>query len=165
MAENVGSLIPIAEVPRKTYKTCPICGGASTKCGKNKRKFETVQRYRCKVCGTSFKDGGSGYFKGKHSIATVSLAISLYTSGLSMAKVVDKLRSDYDVTVTETTVLEWLRRSNVSSRPQNSGDHRKQKCREFVTLTIPVVVRFASSIKPETFQVLLTEEIILNETF
>jgi hypothetical protein len=119
------------------------------KSGKHTRQKGVVQRYQCKLCGTSFSN--DGYFRGKHPIALVQYAVSLYKQGSSLRKVSEEVDRQVHQKISQTTIMNWVHMLNVSTR-KGSGDQKSKVVRDLIE--VGVVMRFALSKAPEKFMVL-----------
>lgn len=130
---------------------CPKCHSSQiVKSGKSYNLKGFVQRWQCKLCGTSFCN--SGYFKGKHALALVQYAAVLYGQGLSYEKVAAKIEAQFKQKVSRTTIKNWIDMLHVQPR-KGSGNQRDKIVRELVEIGIVTMVRFASSEVPEKFLV------------
>lgn len=141
---------------------CPRCGNNKiVKSGKHyNQKNVVVQRFQCKLCGTSFCN--SGYFRGKHPLALVQYAGLLYGQGLSYEKVATKIEKQFKQKVSRTTIWDWMRMLHVQSRPKSSGDQKNKIVRNLIEVGIITTVRFASSEVSEKF--LLLNNVVVKET-
>jgi len=128
----------------KTPECCPVCQSKNIiKSGKQYRQKGIRQRYQCKVCGSTFNN--SGYFKGKHPLSLVQYAIALYQRGLSLEKVQAELKSSFNVKISRTSILKWLKKANIPRRDKGCGLQKKKVIRDLVEVGITTTIRFASS--------------------
>lgn len=134
---------------------CPRCGSSQiVKSGKHHRQYQEgfVQRWKCKICGTTFCN--EGYFRGKHPIALVQYASILYQNGCSYEKVVDELEKQFGQKVSRTTIGKWMDMLGVKPRQQNSGDQKNKLIRDLIEVGVVTTIRFTSSEMPEKFLIL-----------
>lgn len=139
------------EIPKELpLMQCPICHSKQiVKAGKHYLKFKNVvQRYQCKVCGSSFSS--TGYFKSRFPLEIIQHAILLYNEGFSLEKVQNEIKEKFHRKVSRLGILNWLRKAGVARRPKNSGDQKNKKVRTAIEIGISTVVRFTSSEQPET---------------
>lgn len=140
----------------KEPECCPVCQSKLfVKCGKTYTNSGTRQRYKCKICGTSFNN--SGYFKGKHPLRLVQYAVTLYQQGLSLEKVQTELKNNFDVKISRVSILRWIKKAGVPLRDKSCGLQKKKVVRDLVEVGITTTIRFASSMIPEKFLVLQNE--------
>ncbi len=129
--------------------SCPRCRSDQiVKSGKKHNLKGVVQRWQCKLCGTSFCN--SGYFRGKHALALVQYASVLYKRGLSYEKVASKIEEQFKQKVSKTTIMKWMRMLHVQPR-KGSGNQKDKIVRELVEIGMVTTVRFVSSQTPEKF--------------
>lgn len=135
-------------------RSCPRCeSNELVKSGKHLRRRGVVQRYRCKICGTSFTN--DGYFRGKHPISLVQYAVSLYVSGhLSCEKVRERLKEELGISVSSTTICNWLKVLKVEARERNSSCRKNAIVRDLLEIGIVTTLRYVDSKHPEKFMVL-----------
>lgn len=135
---------------RKRY--CPRCHSDQiTKSGKNRCLKAVVQRYRCKLCGTSFSN--DGYYKGKHALSLLQYARVLYQQGLSYEKIQTRLKRELDIDVSNVAIGSWITKLGIQPR-KTSGDQKNKIVRDLVEVGIVTTVRYADSAHPESFLVL-----------
>jgi len=133
-----------------TPECCPVCKSKFiVKSGKQYSKKGVQQRYKCKMCGTTFNN--SGYFKGKHPLRLVQYAITLYQHGYSLEKVQTELKNSLNVKISRTSILKWIRKASVPLRNKGCGLQKKKVVRDLVEIGVATTVRFASSFVPEKF--------------
>ncbi|MEM2027572.1 MAG: transposase [Candidatus Bathyarchaeia archaeon] len=68
-----------------------------------------MQRYRCKKCGTYFRDP-RGFKWLRFSPDVIAAALDLYCRGLSLRSVAKHLESTYGVKVSYGTIYSWLKK-------------------------------------------------------
>ena len=139
-------------------KICPACGSSNaTKSGRHYHKKGAVQRYRCKICGISWSSGG--YFKHKFPNYVINEAINYYQEGLSLEKVVDKIKKNFGYVLTRTSVLDWIKKANVTPRSRGQPKNMEtQVNREVIQIFTPVTVFHSSSLSPMKI-IMLEEEV------
>ena len=98
----------IAEVDQNV--TCPFCKGVNVvKRGIRKTEYGTVQRYGCNDCNHRFVVD-KGFCRMKHSPEIITKTLDLYFKGLSQRKIVDHFKQFDKVTVTQPTILVWIKK-------------------------------------------------------
>jgi transposase-like protein len=139
---------------------CPRCSSDQiTKAGKHYDLKGTVQRHKCKVCGTSFSN--DGYFHGRYALALLQYASVLYQNGRSCEKIAHKITEEFHQKVSGPTIWRWINKLEVKPRAKNSGDQKNKVVRDLIEVGIITTVRFASSEVPEKF--LLLDNIVVKE--
>lgn len=139
--------------------TCPRCGSSqTTKSGKHYHQKGITQRYRCKICGTTFCH--EGYFRGKHQLSLLQFAVGLYTQGLSYEKIQASIFKQLHVKISRTTIGRWIEKLGITPRAQSSGNQQCKLIRELVEVGVITSVRIATSQVPEKFLVL--ENLVTN---
>lgn len=134
-------------------KSCPRCkSDRIVKSGKHIRLKGVVQRYRCKMCGTSFSN--DGYYRGKHQIALVQYAAVLYGQGLSYEKIQCKLRKEFDVKISRKSIGDWVTMLGLKPRNQSCGNQKSKVFREIVEVGLVTFVRVVDSFHPEKLLIL-----------
>lgn len=89
---------------------CPLCKSESVgKWGNRKTQYGTTQRYVCNTCNHTFVVD-MGFCRMKNSPKTITLTLDLYFKGLSQRKIADHLKQFEGVTVTQPTILNWIRK-------------------------------------------------------
>ena len=111
-----------------------------------------MQRWQCKLCGTSFTN--YGYFRGKHPLALLQYAGVLYQNGYSYEKIVAELKKQFGQKVCRTTIGKWMDHLQIKPRVKSSGDQKNKIVRDLIEVGFVTIVRFASSQVPEKFLVL-----------
>lgn len=136
---------------------CPICKSKQiVKGGKHYLKFKkVVQRYRCKVCGSSFSS--TGYFKSRFPLQIIQHAIILYQEGFSLAQIQKEIKEKFNRKISRLGILNWLKRAKIPRRQKSSGDQKGKKVRDQIEIGISTIVRFTSSEQPQ--QILLLYEV------
>ena len=133
-------------VEQKRY--CPRCkSDRIVKGGKHVRLKGVVQRYRCNDCGTSFSN--DGYYRGKHQIALVQYAAVLYGQGLSYEKIQDRIRKEFNMKISRTSISDWVTMLRLKPRNQSCGNQKSKVFREIVEVGLVTFVRVADSFHPE----------------
>ncbi|MEM2550352.1 MAG: IS6 family transposase, partial [Nitrososphaerota archaeon] len=92
--------------------SCPSCGcdlSNAVRAGRRYNKSGVVQRYRCKKCGTYFRDP-RGFKWLRFSPDVIAAALDLYCRGLSLRSVAEHLESTYGVKVSYGTIYSWLKK-------------------------------------------------------
>jgi transposase-like protein len=141
---------------------CPRCGATKIiKSGKHYCPKGIVQRFQCKICGTTFSH--DGYFRGKHPLALLQFAASLYKNGSSYEKVQSKIYNQFNIKISRTTIKKWIEKLGVVPRPQSSGDQKNTIIRELVEIGILTTIRVVNSKNPEKSHVLQNETFTLFE--
>ena len=98
----------IAEAEPKI--TCPVCKSERViKWGIRKTEFGTVQRYACRDCNHKFVVD-KGFCRMKNSPKTITLTLDLYFKGVSQRKIADHLKQFENVSVSQPTILEWIKK-------------------------------------------------------
>jgi len=139
---------------------CPRCSSDQImKAGKHYDLKGTVQRYKCKVCGTSFSN--DGYFRGQHPLELLQYASVLYQNGCSCDKIVDKIEKQFHQKVSPPTIWRWMNKLGIKLRAKNSGDQKNKIVRDLIEVGIITTVRFASSEVTEKF--LLLDNVVVKE--
>lgn len=106
--EQQSAVQHIAEVEQKT--TCPFCKSENViKRGIRKTEFGTIQRYGCQDCNHRFVVD-KGFNRMKHSPEIITKTLDLYFKGLSQRKIVDHFKQFDKVTVTQPTILIWIKK-------------------------------------------------------
>jgi transposase-like protein len=135
---------------------CPRCGATKiVKSGKHYCQKGTVQRFECKICGTTFSN--DGYFRGKHPLALLQFAASLYKNGSSYEKVQSKIDKQFNIKISRATIKKWIEKLGIVPRPKSSGDQKNKVIRELVEIGVLTIIRFADSQTPEKFYILENE--------
>jgi transposase-like protein len=89
---------------------CPRCGSTNIiKRGYRYNKSGKKKKRQCKDCGTWFTPD-DGFLKMRFKKEHIVEAISLYESGLSLAKVKNHMWQHHGVKVCEKSVLNWVRK-------------------------------------------------------
>lgn len=131
---------------------CPRCKSDQVvKGGKHTCQKGVVQRYQCKLCGTSFSN--DGYYRGKRQLALLQYVGVLYQQGLSDEKIMVRLKEELGITVSKTSIAAWVKRLGIQPR-KSSGNQKNKTFRDLVELGVVTVVRYADSFHPERFVVL-----------
>lgn len=126
---------------------CPACGGSDiAKNGRRINQNDITQRFMCKTCGISFSERGYYGFKAKHSLFIRHSAIELYQDGLSLRRVVKRLKDTFDLSVSHVSVGRWITDAGISLRDKQHKTTIKAY-REVVTVS--VLVKLCSSEFPE----------------
>lgn len=90
--------------------TCPLCKSENiVKWGIRKTQFGSVQRYACRSCDHKFVVD-KGFCRMKNSPKTITLTLDLYFKGLSQRKIADHLKQFENVSVTQPTILNWIKK-------------------------------------------------------
>ena len=90
---------------------CPDCGNAESviRRGVSKNKSGINQCYGCKSCGIRFVPRTA--FNGMHHRASIVVAaLDLFFKGLSLRKISDHIKQQYNETVTHQTVYRWIQK-------------------------------------------------------
>ena len=89
---------------------CPVCKSENViKWGIRKTTFGENQRFRCHDCGHRFVID-RGFCRMKNSPKTITLTLDLYFKGVSQRKIADLLKQFEDVSVSQPTILEWIKK-------------------------------------------------------
>lgn len=106
--EQESAVHHIAEVEQKI--TCPFCKSINVvKRGIRKTEFGEVQRYGCQDCNHRFVID-KGFSRMKHSPEIITKTLDLYFKGMSQRKIVDHFKQFDKVTVTQPTILVWIKK-------------------------------------------------------
>ncbi len=98
----------VAELEQKI--ACPFCKSANVvKWGNRKTQFGTVQRFACHDCKRKFVVD-KGFCRMKNSPKVITLTLDLFFKGVSQRKIVDHLKQFEGVTVTQPTILSWIKK-------------------------------------------------------
>lgn len=90
--------------------TCPSCKSERVvKWGNRKTTFGLVQRYACHDCNHKFVVD-KGFCRMKNSPKTITLTLDLYFKGVSQRKIADHLKQFENVSVSQPTILEWIKK-------------------------------------------------------
>ena len=90
---------------------CPKCGNTHIiKRGFIKTSKRRIQRFSCKVCGQRFTQSIDGFHKMQNKPEVVTAALDLYFKGVSLRKTADHLKQFYHVTVSQVSILRWIRK-------------------------------------------------------
>lgn len=90
--------------------TCPVCKSVNvSKWGNRVTQFGTIQRYACKDCEHTFVVD-KGFCRMKNSPKTITLTLDLYFKGVSQRKIADHLKQFENVSVSQPTILEWIKK-------------------------------------------------------
>lgn len=132
------------ETQNELKKSCPRCSSDQVvKSGKRMRQQGIVQRFRCKICGTSFCN--AGYYRGKHAISLVQYAAVIYREGFSLAKTQARLKTEFGVSVSHTTIMNWIKRLHVQPRLKSSGNQKEKIVRDLIEIGVVTTVRYSDS--------------------
>jgi len=143
----------VLETRNEQKKYCPRCRSDQiVKSGKHTRQKGVVQRYQCKLCGTSFSN--DGYYRGKHQLSLLQYVGVLYQQGLSDEKIEARLKEELGIDVSRNSIMAWVKRLGIEPRKQSCGDMKNKKVRELVELGVVTVVRYADAFHSERFVVL-----------
>jgi len=138
------------ETKNELKKSCPRCNSDQiVKSGKRLRKLGIIQRWRCKICGTSFSN--AGYYRGKHELSLVQYAAILYREGYSGEKIESRIKEEFCVTVSRQTILRWVKMLNVQPRIKSSGDQKNKGVRDLIEIGVVTTIRYSDSFHPEKF--------------
>ena len=89
---------------------CPKCKSEDViKWGTRKTTYGENQRFRCHDCGHRFVVD-KGLCRMKNSPKTITLTLDLYFKGVSQRKIADHLKQFEDVSVSQPTILEWIKK-------------------------------------------------------
>ena len=89
---------------------CPKCKSEDViKWGTRKTTYGENQRFRCHDCGHRFVVD-KGFCRMKNSPKTITLTLDLYFKGVSQRKIADHLKQFEDVSVSQPTILEWIKK-------------------------------------------------------
>lgn len=100
------------EIPEISFKpeNCPNCkSNQIIKRGKRHNGFGDVQLFGCKSCNHRFTPD-NGFSRMKNDPKAITLSLDLYFKGVSYRKIVDHLKQFYELTVTHTTVIRWVKK-------------------------------------------------------
>lgn len=90
--------------------TCPFCKSENiVKWGIRKTQYGSVQRYACRSCDHKFIMD-KGFYRMKNGPKTITLTLDLYFKGLSQRKIADHLKQFENVSVTQPTILNWIKK-------------------------------------------------------
>ncbi len=90
--------------------TCPSCKSENvSKWGNRKTHYGITQRYACKDCDHTFVVD-KGFCQMKNSPKTITLTLDLYFKGVSQRKIADHLKQFENVSVSQPTILEWIKK-------------------------------------------------------
>ncbi len=141
------------ETKNEQTKSCPRCKSSQTvKAGKHYQQKGVVQRYRCKVCGTSFCN--DGYYRGRHQLSLLQYVGGLYQTGLSSEKIEARLKKELGTRISRTSIMAWIEKLGIKPRKQSCGDQKNKTFRDLTEVGVVVTVRHADSFHPEHFMVL-----------
>lgn len=97
--------IPIAKL--KSVSACPFCKGTDfVKTGFREKKYEKVQVFYCNHCRKKFTPlitSGKTY-----PVSVILQSMILYNNFLNPQEIVDKLKRDYGLSITPSTIESWL---------------------------------------------------------
>jgi transposase-like protein len=90
---------------------CPICrwGGDVVKKGKRYNKKVTKQLYYCRACKRKFTPD-DGFWKMKNTKETITEALDLYNSGLSLNKTSEHLYKHHNTKISARSILNWVKK-------------------------------------------------------
>lgn len=89
---------------------CPACRSAKiVKRGIRKTNCGEIQRYGCNDCDHRFVID-MGFSKMKFGPKVITLTLDLYFKGLSQRKIADHLKQFESVSVTQPTILSWIKK-------------------------------------------------------
>jgi transposase-like protein/Zn finger protein HypA/HybF involved in hydrogenase expression len=90
--------------------TCPVCKSENViRRGIRKTQYGEVQRYGCNDCQHRFVVD-KGFCRMKFSPEIVTKTLDLYFKGLSQRKIVDHFKQFDNITVTQPTILSWIKK-------------------------------------------------------
>jgi transposase-like protein len=87
---------------------CPYCESREVvKRGRRRKKFETVQLYRCKACAKTFS---AQIVKHKHyPLCMILDAVSLYNLGYTRSEACQLIKEKYGPEIKPSTLANWIR--------------------------------------------------------
>lgn len=99
----------VKEIETETEIIC-ICGSLNViKHGIRHNKSGNIQTYRCKQCNHQWSDN-LGFAKNRVNAKVITVALDLYFKGVSLRKVSEHLKLFYGVSISNVTVLNWIRK-------------------------------------------------------
>lgn len=149
-------------IPKQTpLMECPICKSTQiVKAGKHYLKFKkVVQRYQCKLCGSSFSS--TGYFKSRFPLQIIQHAIILYKEGFSLEQIQTEIKEKFNRKISRHGILNWLKKARIPRRQKSSGDQKNKKVREQIEIGFSAIIRFTSSEQPQ--QILLLHHTVFQK--
>lgn len=97
----------VKEIELENELTCK-CGSIQViKIGIRHNKSGNIQRFRCKECGHKWSDN-LGFANNKINSKIITVALDLYFKGVSLRKVREHLKLFYGVSVSPSSVLNWI---------------------------------------------------------
>lgn len=101
------------EIPNEVSfkpENCPNCkSNRIIKRGKRHTENGDVQVFGCKSCNHRFTPD-NGFSRMKHEPKAITLSLDLYFKGVSYRKITDHLKQFYELKVTHTTVIRWVKK-------------------------------------------------------
>lgn len=152
-------------------ESCSNCNGICVKNGLRYTQFGSVQRFRCKTCGSTHSNS---HFKRKYPNVIKVYAIELYKEGASLADAQKAIKEKLNVSLSRTIILRWLIEAEVPRRhpkPKTKFEKKESKDRiEFLNATklkllVSIKVVFEDNIITEFIETssLIQEPFILEE--
>ena len=88
---------------------CRFCLSENiVKYGKRLTKKGLIQRYLCKDCKKKFTEN-NGFIYSRQKPEIIISSLDLYFKGLSLRKVQDHLKMNYNIEISHVTILNWIR--------------------------------------------------------
>jgi transposase-like protein len=98
---GIGSSLYTAKHPGR----CPNCGGTTlARKGSRRKKFETVQRWRCATCGRGFTPAPPELRAKTYPLCVILDAVTLYNLGYTLAEASAKLKTKSGYRVPQSTL-------------------------------------------------------------
>src|SRR3989344_6679175 len=95
--------------PIKSPDRCPHCNSLRLiKKGMRKKKFETVQLFKCRSCGRVFTPGSQVLRNKTYPQREILDALTTYNLGYSLSATAKKIATRYGHKVSEATLSRWI---------------------------------------------------------
>jgi len=89
---------------------CKYCRSTDViRYGKRKNSSETVQVFKCKVCGRYFSENTT-YEKTKLKEFAIKVSVNLHLQGLSYRTIQRHLEEVYGIRVSHVTIYNWVKK-------------------------------------------------------
>lgn len=113
-------------------ESCPKCSGLCVKYGLRYTQFGSVQRFRCKTCGSTHSNS---HFKRTYPNVIKVYAIELYKEGASLAEAQSSIKEKLNISLSRTIILNWLKEAKISRRqPKPKTQLEKKDSKERIAL-------------------------------
>jgi hypothetical protein len=105
VAPRVGLSLYTAKHPSR----CPNCGSTNlSRKGVRRKKFETVKRWQCVVCGRGFAPAPLELRAKTYPLRIILEAVTLYNLGYTLAQASGKLKTKTGYRVPASTLAAWI---------------------------------------------------------